>query len=257
MKISDEVVSLALDGNQLAVREIVSALESPIFNLAYRMMVSIEDAEDASQEALLKIITHLSQWDKTSQFSTWAWRVAINRMLDYRDSQYRKSRYSSEVFIEDIESAELAERPEDALVVSRVKMGCAAAMLQVLDGKSRAVYLLGEVLELSGREVSEIVDMSEAAVRQSLSRSRTKLRSILDHCGVVNSKANCSCEGRVNFAKTKGRIPALLIDEPISKDRLNHVVQMVDGMAQVAEFYKIESVIGSSVQEQVNKLLDI
>jgi hypothetical protein len=73
-----EVIRRAAAGNSDALYALLRALQEPIFGLAVRMLRHRADAEDATQEALLRIVTHLGQFRSESRFSTWAWRIAVS-----------------------------------------------------------------------------------------------------------------------------------------------------------------------------------
>ncbi|MGC4008132.1 MAG: sigma-70 family RNA polymerase sigma factor [Pseudomonas sp.] len=71
-------------GEPAALDALLLALQGPVFNLALRMLGRREDAQDASQEILLRITTHLASFRGESQFSTWAFRIASNALLSAR-----------------------------------------------------------------------------------------------------------------------------------------------------------------------------
>jgi RNA polymerase sigma factor (sigma-70 family) len=76
----------AVDGDRDAVAELVRRLEPTVHGLALRMLWHREDAEDATQEILVRVVTRLSQFDFQSQLKTWAFRVATNYLLDVKKS---------------------------------------------------------------------------------------------------------------------------------------------------------------------------
>ena len=81
-QIDDELVHRATGGESEAVSEIVRALEKPVYGVALRMLNDPHDAEDAAQEALIRIVTRLAQFRGESRFATWAYRIAVRRILD-------------------------------------------------------------------------------------------------------------------------------------------------------------------------------
>ena len=85
MSLEDEV-RCAIDGDRDALETLVRALQSDIYGLALRMLCNREDAEDATQEILIRIVTHLSQFDFRSKLKTWGFRVAVNYILDVKKS---------------------------------------------------------------------------------------------------------------------------------------------------------------------------
>src|SRR5262249_22232920 len=152
----------------------------------------------------------LSQFRGDSKFSTWAWRLAVRRILDFRHQALRAAKLGGDAFAADLaEGLDLAavERADDAAALQELKAGCGRALLQCLDGDHRLAYILGEIMALEGAEAAEILGVSHAAFRQRLSRAREQLRATLEaSCGVVNPSAACRCHRRLNRARELGRV---------------------------------------------------
>jgi RNA polymerase sigma factor (sigma-70 family) len=82
-----ELSSLAAEaqrGSKDALEALVRAAQRPVYNVALRMLRHPADAEDATQEILIKLVTHLSQFRAESAFSTWMYRIASNHLLNLR-----------------------------------------------------------------------------------------------------------------------------------------------------------------------------
>jgi RNA polymerase sigma factor (sigma-70 family) len=209
-QISAELVERARNRDRQALFSIVDSLRRPLYNLALRMVATPEDAEDATQEALLKIVDSMGQFEGRSRFSTWAWSVATRSILDFRRGRYRHPLYSVEDFQADLLNgleSEAAERPDDRVLLGQLKVACSRALLQTLDADSRLAFILGEILELDSQEAAAIAGVSEVAFRKRLSRARDTLYPALrSHCGVVDGKAACRCHRRLARAKQLGRV---------------------------------------------------
>src|SRR5262249_23562139 len=191
--VAPALVALAADGAPRAVADIVRALEKPIYNVARRMLVDRHDAEDATQEALVRIVTRLAQFRGESSFATWAYRIAVRRILDFREQRAAAARFTSEQFAADLADGldeDAVERAEDAILHHQLKLVCSRAMLQSLDGDHRIAFVLGALLELSSNVAAEILDVDPATFRKRLSRARATLTDVLGrHCGVINERA--------------------------------------------------------------------
>src|SRR5262245_42179528 len=134
-EIDDNLVRGAADGDAGAVSELVRALQKPLYGIALRMLTLREDAEDATQEAMVRIVTRLAQFRGESAFSTWAYRIAVRRILDYRSERASK-RLNFDQFAEDLADGlndRADERPEDALLPHQLKLVCSRALLRCLD----------------------------------------------------------------------------------------------------------------------------
>ena len=141
----------AIDGDRDALERLVRAIQGNIYGLALRMLCNREDAEDATQEVLVRIVTRLSQFDFRSRLKTWAYRVAVNYILDVKKSAVERLHLSFERFAEDLTGGLGPEAPaetERSFLIEEVKVACTTAMLQCLDRPHRLAYVLGEILEL-------------------------------------------------------------------------------------------------------------
>jgi len=212
-EITAELVARATTGDGSAVTEIVRALERPFYNLALRMLSSRQDAEDAAQEALIRVVTHLAQYRGDAAFSSWAWRIAVRQILDARTRQPRYSFVEYAADLADGREDSAAERPEDAVLHRELKVICSRALLQCLDADQRVAFVLGDILELDSTEAAEIVEVDPATFRKRLSRARAALTGFLmQHCGVVNEAAPCACHRRLARATALRRIDRDALD---------------------------------------------
>ena len=236
------VVQRAVAGERAAMEQIMRALERPFFNLALRMLLSPAEAEDATQECLLRVATRLAQFEGGSRFSTWAWKVAVNRILELK----RRPFLTLEQFSADLADGlelEAPERTEDRVALGELKMGCGRALLNCLEADDRIAYILGEIMELEGPEAAEILGVPAATFRKRLSRARERLREALSaNCGVMNPAAPCRCHRRLARATVLGRVaPGVAsTDAPLDvvalREKLSHIGEAV----RVAAYYRAD-----------------
>ncbi len=201
-------------GDRAALDAVIRAAQRPVFNLALRMLANRPDAEDATQEVLVKIITHLGTLREPQAVGAWAWRVACRHLeKERRRGRVEAMRLTFDSFSTDVETGlgdihDLNLTPaEEALAVEEVKVGCTLAMLTCLSRSVRIAYVLGEIFELSDTEAADALDVSPAAYRQRLRRARQAVATFtLRHCGLAEERAACRCERRVGAAMSSGRI---------------------------------------------------
>lgn len=82
------LIDKATSGDEKSLETIILSVQDLVFNLSLRMLGVFPDAEDASQEILLKVITHLSSFKKESSFSTWVFSIASNHLKNYKKSMF-------------------------------------------------------------------------------------------------------------------------------------------------------------------------
>ena len=152
----ETLVASAREGNRDSLERLVVQIQRPVNNLALRMLWHPEDARDASQEILVRVVTHLGSFRGESGFLTWVYRIAANYLISARQSRVERQGLTFERFAKDLADglapAEGREWPADkALLLEEVKVGCMYALLTCLDRPHRLAYILGEILEMRGR----------------------------------------------------------------------------------------------------------
>jgi RNA polymerase sigma factor (sigma-70 family) len=204
------LVPLALGGDLSALQTLLVSIQKPIFRLTLRMLGNRADAEDGTQEILLKVTTALSTFRGDSQFLTWAYRIAVNHVL----ADLRKNK----VAINSLEQLSIGLKnglafgagrsepsPEENIEAFEVFVKCTQRMLSALDVDDRIAYVLGDLCDFSANEAALAIGVSSAAFRQRLSRARVKLSGFMNNeCGVVDTKNSCRCAKQVPAAKAVG-----------------------------------------------------
>jgi RNA polymerase sigma factor (sigma-70 family) len=198
----------ALAGSLEAVDALIMAIQPGIYKLAVHVLGNRDDAADASQEILLKVVTHLSGFRAESALATWVWRVAYNHLMTARTRKAESPEVSLDGIAERLEQGlEFAERqardrgepgplsPQDKLEARQVALGCTQSMLMALDREHRLAYVIDTVFDLDSREAAAVVGISPEAYRQRLSRARARLNAFMNQaCGLANTEAACRCD---------------------------------------------------------------
>lgn len=209
----ERLVERAREGDGRAITHLLERVQDDVYRLALRMLWHPEDAADATQEVLFKVVTHLATFRGESSFRTWVLRVATNHLLNVRRSRVEEQRLTFESFGRDLAEglsdvpAGPSDDPEQALLEEEVKIGCTQGMLLCLDRDDRVAYILGDVFELRSDEGAAVLGVEPAAFRKRLSRARARLREFMRaHCGLVNEDVACRCARRVQAAIGNGRV---------------------------------------------------
>ena len=174
------------------------------------MLWNREDAEDATQEILVRAVTRLAQFDFRSKLKTWVYRIAVNYILDVKKSPVERLQLTFEQFAEDLAEGLSSDGPTDAersLLIEEVKIGCTLGMLQCLDRPHRLAYVLGEILELPGPEAADALEITPEVFRKRLQHARAAIMSFTRiYCGLASDAAACACHRRVPAALRAGRV---------------------------------------------------
>ncbi len=208
-----QLVEDAQAGDADSVEALIDSVRDRLYRLSLRMVTQPDDAEDATQEILVKVLTRLSTFRGDARFTTWAHRIAVNHLLDRKKSAVERLELTFDMYSDDLRQGlapTTVTGPEAELLATEVRLGCTQAMLTCLDREHRVAYVLGEVFSVSSTDGAYICDVSAAAYRKRLSRARDRVRSFLDgNCGVVNpGGTSCRCARRIDTAVSLGRISA-------------------------------------------------
>lgn len=209
---TQKLVRLAAEGDKGALEQLLTGVQDLVFNLSLRMLGTIHDAEDASQEILIRVMTNLASFRGESAFTTWVFRIAVNHLKNYRKSMFAQHPLSFEYYGEDIVSGKEKDIPDLTMGVDRnlleqeLKLSCTNVMLQCLDTDSRCIYILGTMFRVDSRLAAEILEISPEVYRQRLSRIKKKMAGFLDeYCG-LSGKGVCSCSKRISYAIATHRV---------------------------------------------------
>jgi len=173
-EVSDEILmGWISQGDRAAYRALVDRHVHRMVGIAHRMVGSRADAEDLVQDTFIKIWTHAPQWQPDrAKFTTWAYRILMNRCIDCRRRPVGES----------LEVVEEREDPSPNVIdlLHRQQVGQAVARaLADLPANQRAAIALCYYEELSNGEAAEVLGVSVGAVESLLVRARRRLRELL------------------------------------------------------------------------------
>lgn len=241
------LIGQATAGDKAALETVLAGVQDLVFNLSLRMLGTFHDAEDASQDILLKVMTHLSSFKGESAFTTWVFRIAVNHLKDYKKHMFAQFPLSFEFYGDDIRNGKIQDVPdltqnvEKAILAEELKLSCTNVMLQCLDPESRCVFILGTMFQVDSRIAGDILGITPEAYRQRLSRVRKKMADFLsEYCGEYG-KGTCHCTDRVNYAIQNHRITPGRLDFATAKPsdtavEVTAAMEEIDGYAQQFSF---------------------
>jgi RNA polymerase sigma factor (sigma-70 family) len=239
-----KLIHEALGGSKAALEHLVKNHYNFIYNVAFRFVFNHNDAQDLTQEALIKAITNLSRFNHQSSFRTWLYRIAFNHFITTKKRAMESVVDSFENFgshldmipdseLDAQEELELREKVEDA------KIGCMTGMLVCLEREQRLIFTLGEIFGVDSTTGAEFLEITPENFRQILSRAKKALFNFMSKkCGWIDSGNPCRCH-----KKLKGLIQAGWVDgnnlqfnnffihriSAIASDRAQAFVEWQDG----------------------------
>jgi len=188
-RLAGEVKALVLRGDLEAARARFDALvarqQRRASRIAYHVLRNAADADEAVQDAFVKVFTHIESFREDLPFEVWFTRILINGCLDRQKSRRRRERWivpSTDTDDGERDRLEAARSPgaspEEALLLRERRSQIAAAVGR-LPERQRAIFLLCHYEGCSSKEVGTMIGLNESTVRVHLFRAVRKLRSLL------------------------------------------------------------------------------
>ena len=225
-------------GSREALELLIARHQAWIYNIVLRMVYNPQDAEDATQEILIKLLTTLSTFEGRSKFRTWLYRIVVNHVLNMQRTRSEVWEWTFEKYGSGLASAPDLDLPDPRtvpadvqLLVDEARIGCSSGMLLCLDRDQRLVYILGEIFGVTDVVGGELLDISRDNFRQKLARARRDLHSFMhDRCGLVNQANPCRCA-----KKTQAFMRAGYVDPHKLLFAQSHVLRVREVAAKVHE----------------------
>lgn len=232
------LVRRASGGDRDALEQLVQRYQAWVYNVAVRMLAHPHDAEDATQEILIKAVTRLSSFEGRSTFRTWLYRIVVNHVLNMKRGRLEPEALTFSCYAHGLDNTPDEDLPDQSsvpvdvrLLVEEAKISCTSGMLLCLDRGQRLVYILGGILDVGDAVGAELLEISAENFRQRLSRARRDLHSFMnDKCGLVNSANPCRCA-----KKTRGFMEAGYVDPSnllFARARIAQVREVVPATAR-------------------------
>ncbi len=262
-----ELVQRSLDGDRKALEQMIKRHQAFIYNVSLKLVLYPQDAEDVTQDVLIKVITHLSSFHGQSSFRTWLYRIVMNHFLDMKKRR-AEDMTSLSRFANDGEALlQVNVTDEDALSeeqIAETQVMCTVGMLMCLSREQRLVYVLGDVFSIDHNTASDLLSTTPEAYRQQLSRARKDLYSFIQQkCGLVNPNNPCRCNKKTKLWIERGYVKkdTLLFTEQYQERIRDHVEANITKGALIvkdvySELYTLHAMLQpKSTETLVEKIL--
>ena len=177
------LIKRSIKGDIDAFEELIKDYKKMAYNIALRVLRNKEDAEDISQEALVKVFKNIDSFNMQSTFKVWLYRIVMNTCLDYK----RKKKivtYSIDKPLESDESEIFQDIPDnsnnpDIIIQNKLESQMLSECIEMLDDDFRTVIVLRDLQNLSYKDIASILSCNEGTVKSRINRARKKLRDII------------------------------------------------------------------------------
>jgi RNA polymerase sigma factor (sigma-70 family) len=201
MENQTEIIHQCLAGDTKALERLIKNIQGQIYNLSVRFLWNPVDAEDATQEILIKIITNLATFKGQSAFETWAYRAASNYLINAKRNQTEEITFEIGAYhlTEGLKHTGYNEADRE-LLAEEVKIGCTTSMLSCLTRPMRLAYILGQIFEYDSTQAAYILEIEPEAFRKRLSIARKSIRQFMSrNCGIYDERNTCRCARQISY----------------------------------------------------------
>jgi len=191
ISIDDAVlVERCRQGDSEAMERLILKYQNRIYNTIFRMCANPDDAAELTQDTFVKVIENIDRFAGRSSFYTWAFRIAVNLTLNYRqraarfahsslDADEDEYNWQTKTQLKQYLSDESS--PDPAAVAQNEELWqIVTQALQQLDDTQRAVIVLRDIEQMSYAKIAKVLNVELGTVKSRISRARSTLREILE-----------------------------------------------------------------------------
>ncbi|WP_312831762.1 RNA polymerase sigma factor [Sedimentibacter saalensis] len=180
------LVEQSRNGDVDAFEELIKDYKKVAYNIALRVLRNVEDAEDASQEALIKVYKSIQNFNMQSSFKSWMYRIVVNTCIDFK----RKKNINAVSIDENIDlggnkefQIEIADDTNnpDILIEKNFNSKLISDAVGRLEDDFKTIIILRDIQGFSYSEISEMLSCNLGTVKSRLNRARKSLKEILEN----------------------------------------------------------------------------
>jgi RNA polymerase sigma-70 factor (ECF subfamily) len=174
-----EIIEECRKGNLNHFRKLIEISSPFAFAVAFRMLGNESEATDIAQESMITIWKTIKKIRSAHSFKTWLYRIVINKCYDQLRKRKRNPEFNVDERTWTLISNKISEEPfiemenrESARIIN--------LLTEKLSPKQKAVFVLGDMEEMSNEEISAITGMSRANVKANLHYARKKIGKLIE-----------------------------------------------------------------------------
>lgn len=173
--------------NTIDFQSLVENLQEKVRNTCFRYVNNVEDADDIAQEVFIQVFESMSQFREEAQLSTWVYRIAVNKSLDFLRSRKREKRFGQliSLFKSNGEDEEIIEIPSYETPAQELedkeRKGILDWAISKLPENQRTAIILSKYEGFSNKEIVKIMDLSLSSVEALIFRAKKNLKKQLKY----------------------------------------------------------------------------
>lgn len=178
-----DIIKGLMDGDSLTFKELVEKYQLPVINTCLGIVHNRHDAEDIAQDVFVEIFRSVSGFRSDSKLSTWIYRIAVNKSINFTRKRNRQKWLSSlEDFFDGKNEPEihssLSDLPSSEIENQQMNQHLHKA-IDTLPENQRIAFTLNKYDELSYKDISEVMNLTVSSVESLIHRAKTNLQKKL------------------------------------------------------------------------------
>ncbi len=173
-----------IEGNYTTFELVVNAFKDRVINICYSYVYNINDAEDIAQEVFIELYKSISSFKKQSSLSTWIYRIASNKSIDFLRNKKRVKRGNGKVdYLEDNNNNlnwSTNSQNADDLLIQQQRKELLYEAIEKLSSRQKEAFVLTQIEGLDQKTTADILETSVKSVESLVNRAKKKLRKILE-----------------------------------------------------------------------------
>ena len=161
-------------GDRAAFGELVARYQRPVYNAAFWVLRSPEDARDVAQDVFLKVAERIADYDPRFRFFSWIYRIAVNEALNALRRSGREEALDEDAPLPSDERGNPEWQAGESQAAARIR-----SALMTMSPNDRTVIALRHFSECSYQEIAQVLGIDEKTVKSRLFEARQRLRELL------------------------------------------------------------------------------
>lgn len=166
------------NGDRKAQEMLVTSLQKPVYNAAYRMLGNAEDAADATQATFLKVFENIGDFDPKFRLFSWTYRIAVNESIDQLKKRHKLAP------LEQAPEAASETTLQESAATAEASREVQAALME-LNVDQRTIIVLRYFNDCSYEDIGQILDIPAKTVKSRLFSARQQMKDRLQKHGVL------------------------------------------------------------------------
>ena len=174
IKTDEDLIALYMESHQGRYFDLLyDRYANKVFAKCISLLKDRALAEDATQEVFMKILLNISKFKGTSKFSTWLYSITYNYCIDYIRKQKKQRVVADETLLADEAVEEVSDKELLEIKIDRLEV-----ILEKAEAKDRAILMMKYMDNMSIRDMADILNRSESAIKMSILRAKHRLKKI-------------------------------------------------------------------------------